>query len=331
MAKLPYTRTAHGISVIINGRPYSIAVDEPHYEAVVSAIKTDAPGDEVLAILEKEKARLTAATAITENISVRDGVVLFQGAVVDNKAAVRMLRMLDEGFDLKPMARFLENLLGNPSYRAVTSLYEFLEYGNMPITEDGHFLAYKAVRQDYLDIHSGTFDNSVGQIVSMPRNKVNEDPSQTCSAGLHVCSFDYLPHFANANGHVMVCKINPADVVAIPTDYQNTKMRVSKYEVVDEYMDYYRTGQAAWDTSVVDKYSDDEYVDGMDGLDDDETYVIQVFRTTQDFNQGLFEKFDEGIESLEEAKETAITVPDPWVKIVIRQESDDVVKLVLSA
>jgi hypothetical protein len=73
----------------------------------------------------------------------------------------------------------------------------------------------------------------------VPRNCVDEDPDRTCSHGLHVCSFDYLPHFSHANGHVVVCKVNPADVVAIPRDYNNTKMRVCRYEVVGEYEGYY--------------------------------------------------------------------------------------------
>jgi hypothetical protein len=109
----------------------------------------------------------------------------------------------------------------------------------MPITPDGHFLAYRAVAPNYRDIRTGTIDNSIGCKPSMPRNKVDEDPNRTCSYGFHACSFDYLPHYAHANGHVMIIKINPRDVVAIPRDYNNTKMRICTYEVVDEYHDYY--------------------------------------------------------------------------------------------
>jgi hypothetical protein len=32
----------------------------------------------------------------------------------------------------------------------------------------------------------------------------------------------------------MICKVNPADVVAVPSDYNNAKMRVCKYEVINE-------------------------------------------------------------------------------------------------
>jgi hypothetical protein len=41
----------------------------------------------------------------------------------------------------------------------------------------------------------------------------------------------------------MICKVNPADVVAIPNDYNNTKMRVWTYEVVGEVTSYYTRGE----------------------------------------------------------------------------------------
>lgn len=35
----------------------------------------------------------------------------------------------------------------------------------------------------------------------------------------------------------MVCKVNPADVGSVPSDYNNSKMRVRKYEVIGEIGD----------------------------------------------------------------------------------------------
>jgi hypothetical protein len=96
-------------------------------------------------------------------------------------------------------------------------------------------LAYKKVREDYKDIHSGTMDNSVGQIVEMERNQVDDDKDRTCSTGLHFCSKDYLPYFGTGPGsRVVILKINPADVVSIPSDYNDSKGRACKYEVIGE-------------------------------------------------------------------------------------------------
>jgi hypothetical protein len=122
--------------------------------------------------------------------------------------------------------------MDNPSYRSVQELYGFLEKNNLPITPDGYFLAYKRVRDDYTDCHTGTMDNSIGKTVSMERNQVDDDQNNTCSQGLHFCSQGYLKHFGGAR--TIIVKINPRDVVSIPTDYDNSKGRACKYQVIGE-------------------------------------------------------------------------------------------------
>ena len=240
-----YILTTDGVSVYVKGALKSVSRDSLAYPQVVAAIQRGATPDEIKAIMTSDLDKITEAVEalkdqrITDDVAIEGGAVTFKGKPVDNTLTARMLRQLREGFDLKPMARFLENLMQNPSYRAVQDLYTFLEYGKMPITEDGCFLAYKKVRANYHDIRTGTIDNSVGQVVSMLRNGVDEDPNRTCSYGLHVCSFDYLPSYARApDDRVMIPKVNPRDVVAIPKDYNNTKMRVSRYEVVGELESY---------------------------------------------------------------------------------------------
>ena len=62
----------------------------------------------------------------------------------------------------------------------------------------------------------------------------------------------------------MIVKINPKDVVAIPSDYNNTKGRTCRYEVVGEYTENWREkigrGESGWDAPL---YSSDggEYED----------------------------------------------------------------------
>ena len=141
-----------------------------------------------------------------------------------------------EGFDITPLTNFIDNVMVNPSKRAVDELYGFLEYGNLPLTPDGCFLAYKVVGSNYYkDKHSGTFDNHIGSTCRMVRNHVDDNKEQTCSTGLHFCSREYAENFFYSyNDHMMVIKINPRDVVSIPVDYNNTKGRCCLYEVVGE-------------------------------------------------------------------------------------------------
>ena len=204
---------------------------------------------------------------MTGKITINHGQVFYgndqlHGAVVD-----RILDMMNEGFDYEPMVKFLENLMQNPSKRAVDELYGFLECTALPITEDGHFLAYKKVNDQYKDLYTGTMDNSVGTVLEMPRNGVDEDKDRTCSAGLHFCSLSYLPHYYGGKGKVMIVKINPADVVAIPSDYNNAKGRACRYEVIGEHTSEY---EEAFDTPVYsNKYFEEEEDNWLDEEESD--------------------------------------------------------------
>ena len=165
-------------------------------------------------------------------MSIKGETLYWDGEEFNGTIAVRMITMLQEGFTIEPLVKFMENLLENPSKRSVDELYGFLEKNNLPITPDGHFLAYKRVREDYKDCHSGTMDNSPGRVVSMPRYKVDDNQNNTCSEGLHFCSEGYLKHFGGAR--TVIVKINPRDVVSIPNDYNQTKGRTCRYEVIGE-------------------------------------------------------------------------------------------------
>ena len=177
----------------------------------------------------------------------------------------------------------------NPSKTAVDELYLFLEACELPITEDGHFIAYKIVKNDYKDIYSGTLDNSIGKTVSMPRNAVDDDRNRTCSAGLHFCSKDYLSHYGSgsrSNDRCILVKINPADVVSIPADYNNAKGRTWQYTVVGEVKD------SDWrKTLSVEDYTTSAVVDSRTGLND-VAYNSGFEDGKRDAIDSTFEEFD---------------------------------------
>jgi len=211
------------------------------------------------------------------DIEVKDGDVYFEGRPFANALTDRLISMLEEGFPVDFLCNFITNLKKNPSKRAVDELYGFLEKNKLPITPDGHFLAYKRVRDNYSDIHSGTFDNSVGEVCSMPRNEVNEDKDQTCSTGLHFCSLEYLPHFGgwDSGNRVVILKINPADVVSIPSDYNNAKGRTCRYEVVDEHDKENADHEEAFDSVVVGDYDD---LSGFDTIEINDLFALDIPR-----------------------------------------------------
>lgn len=216
------------ITVFANGKPYTVNRTAKIFNAALEAVKND----NVELFLQVVNTKDTVVQKSGGKVRIENGNLMFGDRVVTGLISARVFDMMELGLSIDPMMAFIENLMKNPSKRAVDELFGFIEACDLPITEDGHFLAYKRVREDYLDVHSGTMDNSVGKIVEMERNLVDEDKSRTCSAGLHFCSYEYLKHFSGER--IVVVKINPADVVAIPIDYNNSKGRTCRYEVVEE-------------------------------------------------------------------------------------------------
>ena len=227
----PYIIQGNNVVVVIDNKPHTISKTHITYQKVIDAIKAE-DWEAVKNVIEPKKVVLDFGMGF---VSIKGETLYWQGKEMHNAISTRMIEMLKDGFPIKPLVLFMENLMDNPSYRSVNELYGFLEKNNLPITPDGHFLAYKKVREDFKDIHSGTMNNSPGTIVSMPRNEVDDEANNTCSNGLHFCSQEYLPHFGRSTGdRVVIVKINPRDVVSIPTDYNNAKGRACRYEVISE-------------------------------------------------------------------------------------------------
>lgn len=223
---------------IFHGRPYTAdrsTIPAAQWDWLIDALNN---GDYATAV-KLIDVPTAVNTYFDGEIQVEGGRILYRGQPVDTYPAQKALEFMRNGLPYKPLLAFIRRLEANPSYRARQDLYAFLEYGQNPLTDDGCFLAYKkVVRVDgrLMDIYSRTFNNEPGEVVTVPRNQVDEDPDRTCSHGLHVCSYGYLPHFGSGNSHadaVVVVKVDPADVVAIPHDYSNTKMRVCRYQVLE--------------------------------------------------------------------------------------------------
>jgi len=230
-----FIKTSNYITIVFDdGESATIFASTPTFDTIVEAVKAENWTEAYDLAFPVEQVKKYIAP-LGNRVKVEGGVITLEGMPIHNTLTNRMLDMHNEGFNISPMSTFLENLMDNPSYRAVNELYGFLENSNLPITEDGHFLAYKRVTSDFKDLYTKSIDNAPGDVVDMPRNQVNEDKDQTCSVGLHFCSREYLPHYYNQeDSKVIMVKINPRDVVSIPSDYNNAKGRCCRYEVVRE-------------------------------------------------------------------------------------------------
>lgn len=225
--KLSWIVTPNNISVNYDGQSHIVPRNGELAERLIKALK-DKNYDAIPMLVSNSKKIETYSKG---KFVVQNGQIMLNGVAAPVALSKKILAFLDEGLPYEPLIKFAENLQRNPSFRAVNELFQFLEKNDHPITEDGCFIAYKKVRDDFKDVHTGTFDNSPGTTVTMSRNQVNEDSAQTCSSGLHVANWGYASQFY-AGGVMLEVVVNPADVVSVPADYNQSKMRVCKYMVL---------------------------------------------------------------------------------------------------
>jgi hypothetical protein len=198
--------------------------------------------------------------------------LIYNGTIVHNVLTQRIVEMIHNGDEATPMLNFLVNLMDNPSEGSIDQLYTFLEHENLPITEDGCFLAYKAINRDYTDKYTGTISNKVGDKVKMPYEEVTADPTKHCSSGLHCGSIDYVRSYGSfiidENGEqigdrLVTVKVNPSDVVSVPEDSDRQKVRVYRYVVHEEIENPF---------DLIPKYEAPVYYDSEGNVYDDEDY-----------------------------------------------------------
>lgn len=268
---LAFTLTPTSINILLDGRMRTISKTHMNFDAVVDIVrqigKTTDPFvqcDKMDALRELIDIKSFIARVTEGRVQIGDTSVQFDGAPVHSVVATRLVKMLGEGFDVRPMARFLDKLMQNPLESARNELYEWLEKSELPIAADGDFLAFKKVNNDYKSYYDSTTDNSIGSKPSVSRDSCDTNRSNTCSSGLHFCSFAYLPHYMGNQGRVVICKINPADVTAIPNDYDTAKGRAWTYEIIGEVPE--DEAKAAFPDSVVEDFG--TYHDAGEDSDD---------------------------------------------------------------
>lgn len=192
---------------------------------------------------------------------VRNNDVLIDNMIVPKGLGDRVVQFAQAGIDFDPLIRFWKNLKNNPSEESRKDLYGFLEHNHIALTNDGCFIAYKRITEDWKDCHTRTTEHKIGSVITMDRKKVNPDRTQTCSSGLHVAAYEYAHNFYT-NGILIEVKVNPKDVVSVPIDYNNQKMRVCEYTVVREC-------SGPREEILYPKIFEYDYIDGIDNDEDD--------------------------------------------------------------
>lgn len=241
------------ISVFFPGqRGRSAPEGHMNFDQIVASLEADPQDTSVMSLFDIAAGVAEKFEALSERITVKDGILFLDGDPTDDVLSKQIVRFLYDGVDdYKPLVKFYENILSNPNKHSRDQLFHWLNQHKFVIDSDGYVIGYKYVGIDqdadgvvtgYKSTMSGygivngvEYTNSylpykLGDVVTMPRHKVNHNPAQGCSYGLHVGTYAYAAGGART---VLTVRVNPRDVVSVPTDCEWAKVRCCRFEIIE--------------------------------------------------------------------------------------------------
>ncbi len=244
---MKYIINQTGIVLFMNNKPQKFASSDPKYAAIIAALRLPSHQQEAAINKALEAAdvnRDIQSKGFQLNPNTRE--VSYHGELLPAPLAQKVFSLIEQNLPVTLLEKFWENLKQNPSYNSVRELYDFLSYKELPITEDGCFLAYRGLQDDFYSVSGnlqtkvlqgtvnskGQIYNGVGEHIEVQRNCVDDNRENHCSFGVHAGSWDYALNWSR--GKMVVVKINPKDVVSVPSDYDCQKLRCCAYTVVSE-------------------------------------------------------------------------------------------------
>lgn len=216
----------------------------PHWQTILD--KLHANDESVFDLFDVAGAAAKKLMVLSERITYDHGLIRFDGEPQDGPLAEHLVRVIKTGTDdYEPVVKFWELVEQNPSARSREQLFQWLAKHEFAIDEDGYIVGYKSMHSmgggKYKSTKSGHafvngvevngyVEQSVGDVVSIPRAEVDDNANQSCSTGLHVGDWSYVTSFSGDTKARV--RVNPRDVVSIPSD-DARKMRCCRYEFLE--------------------------------------------------------------------------------------------------
>lgn len=315
-----------GATIFIDGEPHTVSSDNVNWAEITGLLLSRTEDEEqMLSLINPGKGVSNQMLKLSDRVSYQDGALYFDGDPIDYGIAQHIIKIVQESGTgdvaaYQPLVNFLEKLYQNPSRHSRKNLYDFIQVHGMSITHDGLLLGFKGVRSDNTSATAGYgivdgvvyekahLPNEIGSVVEIPRSMVDTDKTRGCSVGLHVGSYAYASTFSQK---LLRVTVNPRDVVSVPNDSNNAKIRVSRYTVIEANEDNYTAAsyqvpaaepEPEGDFSVVIEAVDGDLSKGVTAVVTvDDSYVILPDDEIKDNNK--VEEFKKLIKKLQKSGE----------------------------
>jgi len=146
---MDYIINSNAIVLFLDNKPMKFEKGSNQYAKIIETF--DRPEDQQEAAVRKAIEK-TAERAEKNGFKISPEEVSYKGEILPQALADKVRSIHREGLPLNLFEKFWMNIKDNPSASSVRELYEFLAYKELPITEDGCFLAYKGLESDFWSI-----------------------------------------------------------------------------------------------------------------------------------------------------------------------------------
>lgn len=238
-----------------DGQPRILGQGHANFAKIKSALTdphaVDVDEAQVLLLADAAATAIAELTRLSERVMIKGDTIYFDSTPMDSKLTRHLVRMIQEDdTNFGGYVAFLENIMANPSEKSRKGLFRFLNLHGLTITPDGCFIGYKGVGADgksltagaqdvsvtyedgHVEVHKGHIPYPVGAVIEMDRELVDPDRNRACSVGLHIGSHEYATGWGQG-GQFLTVKVNPRDVVEVPKDSGESKIRAHRMTVVE--------------------------------------------------------------------------------------------------
>lgn len=253
----PYSVNDQGWTFFVDNRPIYVPAKSPIYADIMDAV-TENDYDTLMELLSENKVQMafkklvfadkSGNFKILENEDTGDKSISYtddsgKTHILPDVLTNKLIALHNKRIDMERYVNFVRNVYLNPNPDSIAELFDFLSYKELPITQNGTFIAYKGVRSDLYSVNanketrvlSGEVDdngrimNSLNTKIAVHADDVDPNRRNECSNGLHVGSYDYAKDWGSV---VLAVEVNPQHVISVPMDCSFQKCRVSQYKVL---------------------------------------------------------------------------------------------------
>lgn len=233
--RIAYMVSGERVAFVLNSRHRSYHLKSQQGQDLLKLLRADVQDLERIGELSDIITYIAKQTNGRVTVDDCDRLRL-DGKLIDFGLSGRIASIVEAGVPFDALSRFIENVNENPDRTVPEDLYRFMEKGAIPLDPEGYILVFKKVDDNYDSFYSlaEKVRYTPGTVVEMPREECDPNRQRTCSRGLHGCSYEYLNVWYKGRGRVIIGRIHPRDVTAIPADHNDQKLRCCRMEVVGE-------------------------------------------------------------------------------------------------